>query len=212
MSVSANQANSFAAQVQNNKANIKAQNNAVLDSYHQQVQEKRTSDYIQGATDTFKDLKSVSGIKDAITANSAKYLKPEGALVKSGFISAEAGEKLAGAAGTVSNVLTGATDLYADIKSGGIVGDNWAKKAENVGDVVGGGLSALAMVDPMLAPLSILGSGAELGAAFAGTVGDSLDAVKSSAAQAADAAQQLQNTTQTASLAQSGFTDTARTQ
>ena len=81
-----------------------------------------------------------------------------------------------------------------------------------MGDVVGGGLSALAMIDPMLAPLSILGSGAELGAAFAGTVGDSIDAVKSSAAQAADAAQQLQNTTQTASLAQSGFTDTARTQ
>tara|TARA_R110000824_G_scaffold19754_7_gene75819 strand:+ start:2604 stop:3242 length:639 start_codon:yes stop_codon:yes gene_type:complete len=211
MSVSTNQANAFSQQVQNAKANIKAQNNAVMDSYHQQVQEKRTADYVQGATDTFKDLKAVSGVKDAVAANSAKYLKPTGKILSKGAIGAEAGGKIAGVAGRVSSVLTGATDLYADVKAGGIVGDNWAKKAENIGDVVGGGLDALSMIDPMLAPLSVLGSGAELGAAFAGSVGDGLDAAKSSAHAAADAAQELKATTPEASLAQSGLTDVART-
>jgi hypothetical protein len=73
MSLAIEQANSFSSSVQNALANQRAQNNAVMDSFHQQLQETREADYIQGAQDIFKNLKSVTDIKTAIANNSDKY-------------------------------------------------------------------------------------------------------------------------------------------
>ncbi len=55
MSLSIEQANSFSSSVQNALANQRAQNNAVMDAYHQQIQETREANYIQGAQDTFQN-------------------------------------------------------------------------------------------------------------------------------------------------------------
>lgn len=214
MSISIDQANSFSQQVQNSKASARAQNNAVMDSYHQQVQEKRTADYVQGAQDTFKDLKAVSGIKDAVTLNSAKYAKPvvAGKKIATGVLGDEFGEKITRGAGAVAGVVSGGMDLYEDIQKGGVVGDNWAKQTENIADIAGGALTALSVIDPMLAPLAILGSGADLGAAFSGTVGDILDSQKASKTQAADEQSEMTQAKTGLSLAQSGQLEVARTE
>ena len=211
--ISVNQANSFANQVQDAKASARQQNNAVMDSYHQQVQEKRTSDYVQGATDTFQGLKSVSGIKSAIEMNSDKYKPAQlGKKVATGVLGEEAGEKLSRGVGVVSGVVTGGVDLYEDIKSGGVVGDNVAKQAQNIGDIIGGGLTALSLIDPVLAPLALIGSTAELGASVSGGIGDAIDAVKSTKQELQSADSEITQAKLGQSLAQSGQVAVGRTE
>ena len=211
--LSTNQANSFASSVQDAKTAARAQNNAVMDSYHQAVQEKRTSDYVQGATDTFQGLKAVSSVKDAISLNSDKYKPAQlGKKVATGILGEETGAKVGRAAGAVSGVVTGGVDLIEDIKSGGVVGDNVAKQAQNIGDIIGGGLTAIALVDPVLAPLALLGTTAELGAAVSGGIGDVIDAVKSGKAALTDEQSELTQSKLGQSLAQSGQVAVARSE
>ena len=91
MSLSVEQANSFSSSVQNAKSQQRAENNAVMDAFHQQLQETRQANYVQGAQDTFKDLKSVGDFKSAVAGSVDKYKKPEelGKKVASGILGEE---------------------------------------------------------------------------------------------------------------------------
>ena len=211
--VSADQANSFSGQVQSARANARAQNNAVMDSFHQAVQEKRTSDYIQGAGDTFKDLKSIGNIKDAITANMAKYQPSEatGTLKSAGIIGTETAETLSKGAGALGGALSGGLSLFKDIKSGDVAGANLAQQASNITDIAGGALTALAVV-PGLEPVALVGAGLEAISALTGTAGDVIESGKSSVKELADAASEISAPKAAVSLAQSGQLETGRSE
>jgi hypothetical protein len=213
MSLSIEQANSFSSSVQNALANQRAQNNAVMDSYHQQIQETREADYIQGAQDTFKNLKSVSDFKSAIANNSDKYSPVKaGQKIASGFLGEETAQKLGGAVSKVGTVVSGGLDLYEDIKDGGVQGDNLAKQTENVSAIAGAGLDVLSAVAPEIGiPLDLLGAGASLVSSLAGGVGDVIDAGKSATSELQQAGSELSERVQGVSLAQSGQLEETRT-
>jgi len=213
MSLSIEQANSFSSSVQNALANQRAQNNAVMDSYHQQIQETREADYIQGAQDTFKNLKSVSDFKSAIANNSDKYSPVKaGQKIASGFLGEETAQKLGGAVSKVGTVVSGGLDLYEDIKDGGVQGDNLAKQTENISAIAGAGLDVLSAVAPEIGvPLDLLGAGASLVSSLAGGVGDVIDAGKSATSELQQAGSELSERTQGVSLAQSGQLEDTRT-
>ena len=213
MSLSIEQANSFSSSVQNALANQRAQNNAVMDSYHQQIQETREADYIQGAQDTFKNLKSVSDFKTAIANNSDKYSPIKaGQKLASGFLGEETAQKLGGAVSKAGTVVTGGLDLYEDIKDGGVQGDNLAKQTSNIAAIAGAGLDVLSIVAPEIGiPLDLLGAGAGLVSSVAGGVGDVIDAGKSAASELQEAGSELSERVQGVSLAQSGQIEDTRT-
>jgi hypothetical protein len=213
MSLSIEQANSFSSSVQNALANQRAQNNAVMDSYHQQIQETREADYIQGAQDTFKNLKSVSDFKSAIANNSDKYSPVKaGQKIASGFLGEETAEKLGGAVSKVGTVVSGGLDLYEDIKDGGVQGDNLAKQTENISAIAGAGLDVLSVVAPEIGvPLDLLGAGASLVSSLAGGVGDVIDASKTASSELQQAGSELSERVQGVSLAQSGQLEDTRT-
>ena len=213
MSLSIEQANSFSSSVQNALANQRAQNNAVMDSYHQQIQETREANYIQGAQDTFKNLKSVSDFKTAIANNSDKYSPIKaGQKIASGFLGEETAQKLGGAVSKVGTVVTGGLDLYEDIKDGGVQGDNLAKQTSNIAAIAGAGLDVLSIVAPEIGiPLDLLGAGAGLVSSVAGGVGDVIDAGKSAASELQEAGSELSERVQGVSLAQSGQLEDTRT-
>ena len=213
MSLSIEQANSFSSSVQNALANQRAQNNAVMDSYHQQIQETREADYIQGAQDTFKNLKSVSDFKTAIANNSDKYSPVKaGQKIASGFLGEETAQKIGGAVSKVGTVVSGGLDLYEDIKDGGVQGDNLAKQTENISAIAGAGLDVLSVVAPEIGvPLDLLGAGASLVSSLAGGVGDVLDASKTASSELQQAGSELSERTQGVSLAQSGQLEDTRT-
>ena len=213
MSLSIEQANSFSSSVQNALANQRAQNNAVMDSYHQQIQETREADYIQGAQDTFKNLKSVSDFKSAIANNSDKYSPVKaGQKIASGFLGEETAQKLGGAVSKVGTVVSGGLDLYEDIKDGGVQGDNLAKQTENISAIAGAGLDVLSAVAPEIGvPLDLLGAGASLVSSLAGGVGDVIDASKTASSELQQAGSELSERTQGVSLAQSGQLEDTRT-
>ncbi len=213
MSLSIEQANSFSSSVQNALANQRAQNNAVMDSYHQQIQETREADYIQGAQDTFKNLKSVSDFKSAIANNSDKYSPVKaGQKIASGFLGEETAQKLGGAVSKVGTVVSGGLDLYEDIKDGGVQGDNLAKQTENLSAIAGAGLDVLSAVAPEIGvPLDLLGAGASLVSSLAGGVGDVIDASKTASSELQQAGSELSERTQGVSLAQSGQLEDTRT-
>jgi hypothetical protein len=213
MSLSIEQANSFSSSVQNALANQRAQNNAVMDSYHQQIQETREADYIQGAQDTFKNLKSVSDFKSAIANNSDKYSPVKaGQKIASGFLGEETAQKLGGAVSKVGTVVSGGLDLYEDIKDGGVQGDNFAKQTENISAIAGAGLDVLSAVAPEIGiPLDLLGAGASLVSSLAGGVGDVIDAGKSATSELQQAGSELSERVQGVSLAQSGQLEETRT-
>lgn len=215
MSLSVEQANSFSSAVQNAKANQRAQNNAVMDAYHQQVQETREANYLQGAQDTFKDLKSVKDFKGAVANNVDKYKKPEelGKKVASGVLGEETAGRLTKGAGLIGSAVSGGLDLYDDIKNDDIQGDNFAKKTENISNVVGGGLDVLSVVAPEIGvPLELAGAGAGLVSAFAGAVGDVQDATKTAQKQATEESSELSTQSAGVSLAQSGQLETGRSE
>ena len=213
MSLSIEQANSFSSSVQNALANQRAQNNAVMDSYHQQIQETREANYIQGAQDTFKNLKSVSDFKTAIANNSDKYSPVKaGQKIASGFLGEETAQKLGGVASKVGTVVSGGLDLYEDIKDGGVQGDNLAKQTENISAIAGAGLDVLSAVAPEIGiPLDLLGAGASLVSSLAGGVGDVIDASKSATSELQQAGSELSERVQGVSLAQSGQLEETRT-
>ena len=213
MSLSIEQANSFSSSVQNALANQRAENNAVMDSFHQQLQETREADYIQGAQDIFKNLKSVTDIKTAIANNSDKYSPIKaGQKVASGFLGEETAQKLGGAVSRVGTVVTGGLDLYEDIKDGGVQGDNLAKQTANISAIAGAGLDVLSVVAPEIGiPLDLLGTGAQLVSSVAGGIGDVIDAGKSAASELQDAGSELSERVQGVSLAQSGQLEDTRT-
>jgi len=213
MSLSIEQANSFSSSVQNALANQRAQNNAVMDSYHQQIQETREANYIQGAQDTFKNLKSVSDFKTAIANNSDKYSPVKaGQKIASGFLGEETAQKLGGAVSKVGTVVSGGLDLYEDIKDGGVQGDNLAKQTENISAIAGGALDVLSVVAPEIGvPLDLLAAGTSLVSSVAGGVGDVLDATKSATSELQEAGSELSERTQGVSLAQSGQLEDTRT-
>ena len=213
MSLSIEQANSFSSSVQNALANQRAQNNAVMDSYHQQIQETREADYIQGAQDTFKNLKSVSDFKTAIANNSDKYSPVKaGQKIASGFLGEETAQKIGGAVSKAGTVVSGGLDLYEDIKDGGVQGDNLAKQTENISAIAGAGLDVLSVVAPEIGvPLDLLGAGASLVSSLAGGVGDVLDASKTASSELQQAGSELSERTQGVSLAQSGQLEDTRT-
>ena len=215
MSLSVEQANSFSSAVQQAKANQRAQNNAVMDAYHQQVQETREANYLQGAQDTFKDLKSVKDFKSAVANNMDKYKKPEelGKKVSSGVLGEETAGKLTKGAGMIGSAVSGGLDLYQDIKNHDVEGDNFAKKTENIANIVGGGLDVLSLVAPEIGlPLELAGASAGLVSAFAGGVGDVIDAGKTAVKQATEESSELSNRSAGVSLAQSGQLETGRTE
>jgi hypothetical protein len=213
MSLAIEQANSFSSSVQNALANQRAQNNAVMDSFHQQLQETREADYIQGAQDIFKNLKSVTDIKTAIANNSDKYSPVKaGQKIASGFLGEETAQKLGGAVSRVGTVVTGGLDLYEDIKDGGVQGDNLAKQTANISAIAGAGLDVLSVVAPEIGiPLDLLGTGAQLVSSVAGGIGDVIDAGKSAASELQDAGSELSERVQGVSLAQSGQIEDTRT-
>ena len=213
MSLSIEQANSFSSSVQNALANQRAQNNAVMDSFHQQLQETREADYIQGAQDIFKNLKSVTDLKTAIANNSDKYSPVKvGQKVASGFLGEETAQKLGGAVSRAGTVVTGGLDLYEDIKDGGVQGDNLAKQTSNIAAIAGAGLDVLSVVAPEIGiPLDLLATGAQLVSSVAGGVGDVIDAGKSAASELQDAGSELSERVQGVSLAQSGQLEDTRT-
>lgn len=215
MSLSVEQANSFSSAVQNAKSNQRAQNNAVMDAYHQQVQETKEANYLQGAQDTFKDLKSVKDFKGAVANNMDKYKKPEelGKKVASGVLGEETAGRLTKGAGLIGSAVSGGLDLYDDIKNDDIQGDNFAKKTENISNVVGGGLDVLSVVAPEIGvPLELAGAGAGLVSAFAGAVGDVEDATETAKKQATEESSELSTQSAGVSLAQSGQLETGRTE
>jgi len=213
MSLSIEQANSFSSSVQNALANQRAQNNAVMDSFHQQLQETREADYIQGAQDIFKNLKSVTDFKTAIANNSDKYSPVKvGQKIASGFLGEETAQKLGGAVSKAGTVVTGGLDLYEDIKDGGVQGDNLAKQTSNIAAIAGAGLDVLSIVAPEIGiPLDLLGAGAGLVSSVAGGVGDVIDAGKSAASELQEAGSELSERVQGVSLAQSGQLEDTRT-
>jgi len=213
MSLAIEQANSFSSSVQNALANQRAQNNAVMDSFHQQLQETREADYIQGAQDIFKNLKSVTDFKTAIANNSDKYSPIKaGQKIASGFLGEETAQKLGGAVSKVGTVVTGGLDLYEDIKDGGVQGDNLAKQTSNIAAIAGAGLDVLSVVAPEIGiPLDLLGAGASLVSSVAGGVGDVIDAGKSAASELQEAGSELSERVQGVSLAQSGQIEDTRT-
>jgi hypothetical protein len=213
MSLSIEQANSFSSSVQNALANQRAQNNAVMDSFHQQLQETREADYIQGAQDIFKNLKSVTDLKTAIANNSDKYSPVKvGQKVASGFLGEETAQKLGGAVSRAGTVVTGGLDLYEDIKDGGVQGDNLAKQTSNIAAIAGAGLDVLSVVAPEIGiPLDLLATGAQLVSSVAGGVGDVIDAGKSAVSELQDAGSELSERAQGVSLAQSGQLEDTRT-
>jgi hypothetical protein len=213
MSLAIEQANSFSSSVQNALANQRAQNNAVMDSFHQQIQETREADYIQGAQDIFKNLKSVTDFKSAIANNSDKYSPVKlGQKVASGFLGEETAQKLGGAVSKAGTVVTGGLDLYEDIKDGGVQGDNLAKQTANISAIAGAGLDVLSIVAPEIGiPLDLLGAGAGLVSSVAGGIGDVIDAGKSAASELQDAGSELSERVQGVSLAQSGQIEDTRT-
>jgi hypothetical protein len=213
MSLAIEQANSFSSSVQNALANQRAQNNAVMDSFHQQLQETREADYIQGAQDIFKNLKSVTDFKSAIANNSDKYSPIKaGQKLASGFLGEETAQKLGGAVSKVGTVVTGGLDLYEDIKDGGVQGDNLAKQTANISAIAGAGLDVLSVVAPEIGiPLDLLGAGASLVSSVAGGVGDVIDAGKSATSELQQAGSELSERVQGVSLAQSGQIEDTRT-
>jgi len=213
MSLAIEQANSFSSSVQNALANQRAQNNAVMDSFHQQLQETREADYIQGAQDIFKNLKSVTDFKTAIANNSDKYSPVKvGQKIASGFLGEETAQKLGGAVSKAGTVVTGGLDLYEDIKDGGVQGDNLAKQTSNIAAIAGAGLDVLSIVAPEIGiPLDLLGAGAGLVSSVAGGVGDVIDAGKSAASELQEAGSELSERVQGVSLAQSGQLEDTRT-
>jgi len=215
MSLSVEQANSFSSAVQQAKANQRAQNNAVMDAYHQQVQETKEANYIKGAQDTFKDLKSVSDFKSAVADNMDKYKKPAelGKKVASGILGEETATKLTKTAGKVGAVASGGLDLYEDIKNNDIEGDNFAKKTENISNIVGGGLDVLSMVAPEIGlPLELASAGAGIVSAFAGGIGDVEDASAEQEKEKGEESSEIQTESAGVSLAQSGQLETGRTE
>jgi hypothetical protein len=52
---------------------------------------------------------------------------------------------------------TAGVDIYEDVKEGGIAGNNWEQKTENLGNIVGGALETAGMLVPTLAPELELG-------------------------------------------------------
>jgi hypothetical protein len=213
MSLAIEQANSFSSSVQNALANQRAQNNAVMDSFHQQLQETREADYIQGAQDIFKNLKSVTDLKTAIANNSDKYSPVKvGQKVASGFLGEETAQKLGGAVSRAGTVVTGGLDLYEDIKDGGVQGDNLAKQTSNIAAIAGAGLDVLSIVAPEIGiPLDLLGTGAQLVSSVAGGIGDAIDAGKSAVSELQEAGSELSERAQGVSLAQSGQIEDTRT-
>jgi len=213
MSLSIEQANSFSSSVQNALANQRAQNNAVMDAYHQQVQETREANYIQGAQDTFQNLKSVMDFKSAVANNTDKYSPVKvGQKVASGVLGEETAQKITSGVSKVGAVVSGGVDLYEDIKDGGIQGDNLAKQTQNLTAIAGAGLDILSVVAPEIGlPLDLLGAGAGIVSSVAGGVGDVIDAGKSAASELQEAGSELSQRVQGVSLAQSGQLEDTRT-
>jgi len=213
MSLSIEQANSFSSSVQNALANQRAQNNAVMDAYHQQVQETREANYIQGAQDTFQNLKSVMDFKTAVANNTDKYSPVKvGQKVASGVLGEETAQKITSGVSKVGAVVSGGVDLYEDIKDGGVQGDNLAKQTQNLSAIAGAGLDILSVVAPEIGlPLELLGAGAGIVSAVAGGVGDVIDAGKSATSELQEAGSELSQRVQGVSLAQSGQLEDTRT-
>lgn len=213
MSLSIEQANSFSSSVQNALANQRAQNNAVMDAYHQQIQETREANYIQGAQDTFQNLKSVMDFKTAVANNTDKYSPVKvGQKVASGVLGEETAQKITSGVSKVGAVVSGGVDLYEDIKDGGIQGDNLAKQTQNLSAIAGAGLDILSVVAPEIGlPLDLLGAGAGIVSSVAGGIGDVIDAGKSAASELQEAGSELSQRVQGVSLAQSGQLEDTRT-
>ena len=213
MSLSIEQANSFSSSVQNALANQRAQNNAVMDAYHQQVQETREANYIQGAQDTFQNLKSVMDFKTAVANNTDKYSPVKvGQKVASGVLGEETAQKITSGVSKVGAVVSGGVDLYEDIKDGGVQGDNLAKQTQNLSAIAGAGLDILSVVAPEIGlPLELLGAGAGIVSSVAGGIGDVIDAGKSATSELQEAGSELSQRVQGVSLAQSGQLEDTRT-
>ena len=90
-------------------------------------------------------------------------------------ISDETAETLGKGAGEIASVGLAGMDIYKDIKSGGIAGDNWASKASNVLQI-GGAIADIG--GTVFPPLALLGGIADIASGVSGEVGDLVDSGK----------------------------------
>ena len=142
-------------------------------------------------------------------------MKPDtaGKLVSKGMgLSEEAGARISRVGGALGGLAVGGEDLFKDIKQGGIAGDNWAKQGANLSDIVGSGLTALSLVDPMFAPLELIGAESGVLSDVLGAVGDGVDASKEDATAQDTEQSQTESITNQESISQSGGLATGRTE
>lgn len=84
-------------------------------------------------------------------------------------------ETMGKGAGAIAGLGVGGLDIYKDIKSGGIAGDNWASKASNVLQI-GGAIADVGGI--AFPPLALVGGVADLLGGVAGEIGDFVDSGK----------------------------------
>ncbi len=190
------QANSMAQGIQNANLQIQAQNDLAAENYNEQREvdkEQATNDLISGA---ISSMKMGSGVKDALNPSVRKTLAGGKAVgggfegvqssadVKGlrGFIGSGADvlEKGTKVAGTIGAAVSAGQDIFDDIKSGHVAGDNWEEQTANIGNIVGGVMDVAGLV-PGLQILGAVGGIISAGSAALQGVGDSIDAAKDTA-------------------------------
>ncbi len=190
------QANSMAQGIQNANLQIQAQNDLAAENYNEQREVDKTqatNDLITGAIDS---MKMGSGVKDALNPSIRKTLAGGKAVgggfegvqssadVKGlrGFIGSGADvlEKGTKVAGTIGAAVSAGQDIFDDIKSGHVAGDNWEEQTANIGNIVGGVMDVAGLI-PGLQVLGAVGGIISAGSAALQGVGDSIDAAKDAA-------------------------------
>ena len=190
------QANSMAQGIQNANLQIQAQNDLAAENYNEQREvdkEQATNDLISGA---ISSMKMGSGVKEALNPSIRKTLAGGKAVgggfegvqssadVKGlrGFIGSGADvlEKGTKVAGTIGAAVSAGQDIFDDIKSGHVAGDNWEEQTANIGNIVGGVMDVAGLI-PGLQVLGAVGGIISAGSAALQGVGDSIDAAKDAA-------------------------------
>ena len=190
------QANSMAQGIQNANLQIQAQNDLAAENYNEQREvdkEQATNDLISGA---ISSMKMGSGVKTALNPSVRKTLA-RGKAVGGGFEGVQSSADVKGlrgfigsgadvlekgtkVAGTIGAAVSAGQDIFDDIKSGHVAGDNWEEQTANVGNIIGGALDVAGLV-PGLQILGAVGGIISAGSAALQGVGDSIDAAKDAA-------------------------------
>jgi hypothetical protein len=199
------QANNMAQGIQNANLQLQAQNDLAAQNYNEQKEVDKTqatNDLIRGGIDS---AKMVSGVKSALNPAVRKTVAG-GKAVGGGFEGVQSSADVKGLrgfiggagdvlekgtkiAGTIGSAVSAGQDIYDDIKSGHVAGDNWEEQTANIGNIVGGVLDVAGLV-PGLQILGAVGGIVSAGSAALQGVGDSIDAAKDAANKPAQAVQE----------------------